>query len=204
MAMSAAADQSAAVEQRNLSESQALRSRAVPSQSRTETQSRSSSSAAPTWHGGRAPIFSTVRRTLAATTDRLIIFEGQGARQSGDIRTFLAFSTGDESGLGADLPAGRVRVYTADVDGADLLIGESDIDHTAKGEEVMLALGAAFDLTGERIRTDFSFRLTTASRANLSRSDCATAKMTRQLPSLCRSGCTAGATGRSSKARRPS
>ena len=82
--------------------------------------------------------------------------EGRGA-ESGDVRTYLAFSTGDESGLGADLPAGRVRVYQADVDGANLLIGESDIDHTAKGEEVMLALGAAFDLTGERIRTDFSF-----------------------------------------------
>lgn len=82
--------------------------------------------------------------------------EGRGT-ESGDVRTYLAFSTGDESGLGADLPAGRVRVYEADVDGANLLIGESHINHTAKGDELMLALGAAFDLTGERIQTDFSF-----------------------------------------------
>lgn len=82
--------------------------------------------------------------------------EGGGA-ESGDVWTYLAFNTGDESGLGADLPAGRVRVYRADVDGANLLIGESCIDHTAKGDEVLLRLGNAFDLTGERIQTDFSF-----------------------------------------------
>lgn len=83
-------------------------------------------------------------------------FEGHGAT-SGDVRTYLAFSTGEESGLAADLPAGRVRVYKADVDGANLLIGESAIDHTAKGDEVLLRLGNAFDLTGERIQTDFNF-----------------------------------------------
>lgn len=83
-------------------------------------------------------------------------FERRGA-ESGDVRTYLEFYTGEESGLGADLPAGRVRVYKADVDGANLLIGESGIDHTAKGEDLMLRLGNAFDLTGERTVTDFSY-----------------------------------------------
>ena len=82
--------------------------------------------------------------------------EGRGVT-SGDVRTYLEFSTGDENGLGADLPAGRVRVYKADVDGAGLLIGENIINHRAKGEDVMLGLGKAFDLTGERTQTDFSF-----------------------------------------------
>ena len=54
-----------------------------------------------------------------------------------------------------ELPAGRVRVYQEDIDGAALLIGENRIDHTPKGEQVRLYLGNAFDLVGERIQTDF-------------------------------------------------
>ena len=75
----------------------------------------------------------------------------------GDVRTYLTFETGEEQGLGADLPAGRARVYKADVDGARLLIGESHVQHTAKGEAVALQIGMAFDLTGERTQTDFTF-----------------------------------------------
>lgn len=81
--------------------------------------------------------------------------EGRGTA-SAEVRTVLAFNTGDENGLGADLPAGRVRVYQADVDGASLLIGENSISHTAQGETLTIPLGAAFDLTGERTQTDFS------------------------------------------------
>ena len=77
--------------------------------------------------------------------------------ERGDVRTYLTFETGDEQGLGADLPAGRARVYKADVDGARLLIGESQVQHTAKGEAVALQIGTAFDLTGERTQTDFTF-----------------------------------------------
>lgn len=59
--------------------------------------------------------------------------------------------------MGADLPAGRVRVYQEDVDGAALLIGENQIDHTPKGEQVKLYLGNAFDLVGERVQTNFVY-----------------------------------------------
>lgn len=72
-----------------------------------------------------------------------------------DVKNYLEFSTGDENGVGADLPAGRIRVYQEDVDGAALLIGENQIDHTPKGEKVNIYLGNAFDLVGERIQTDF-------------------------------------------------
>ena len=75
--------------------------------------------------------------------------------EGGDILTTLEFNTGDESGLGADLPAGRIRVYQADVDGAGLLIGENRIDHTPEGEDLQILLGKAFDLVGERTQTDF-------------------------------------------------
>jgi len=59
------------------------------------------------------------------------------------------------SGLDADLPAGRVRVYQRDTDDAALLIGEDQIDHTPKGEKVSLKLGSSFDLVAERTRLDF-------------------------------------------------
>lgn len=78
-----------------------------------------------------------------------------GAIERGDVLTFLEFNTGDESGLGADLPAGRIRVYQQDVDGAGLLIGENRIDHTPQGEDLRIQLGKAFDLVGERAQTHF-------------------------------------------------
>lgn len=79
--------------------------------------------------------------------------------QSGvtDVQNWLEFSTGEESGLGADLPAGRVRVYQEDIDGAALLIGENQIDHTPEGEQVKMYLGNAFDLVGERVQTNFQY-----------------------------------------------
>ncbi len=72
-----------------------------------------------------------------------------------DVQNWLEFTTGAESGLDADLPAGRVRVYQQDIDGAALLIGENRIDHTPKGETIEFFLGNAFDLVGERTQTRF-------------------------------------------------
>jgi hypothetical protein len=74
------------------------------------------------------------------------------------IKTWLEFSTGAENGLGEDLPAGRMRVYQQDTDGAAVLIGENRIGHTPKGETVEFELGAAFDLVGERNQIDFEQR----------------------------------------------
>jgi len=64
----------------------------------------------------------------------------------------VRFNTG-EKGVNAQLPAGIVRLYQPDVDGSPLFIGEDRIDHTAKGEDVTLAVGEAFDLVGERKQT---------------------------------------------------
>jgi hypothetical protein len=72
-----------------------------------------------------------------------------------DIQNWLEFTTGEEEGLGADMPAGRIRVYQEDTDGAALLIGENRIDHTPEGEDVQLYLGNTFDLVGERVQTNF-------------------------------------------------
>lgn len=74
-----------------------------------------------------------------------------------DVQTYLEFSTDEDGGLGADLPAGNIRVYQEDTDGAAVLIGENTIDHTPEGEEVSLYLGNAFDLVGERIQTNYQY-----------------------------------------------
>ena len=81
--------------------------------------------------------------------------QGYGFYGVTDVQNWLEFTTDEESGLGADLPAGRIRVYQEDVDGAALLIGEDRIGHTPEGETVDLYLGNAFDLVGERTQVDF-------------------------------------------------
>ena len=79
--------------------------------------------------------------------------EGYGVDDSADVLAYLEFNTGENSGLGADLPAGRIRVYQQDGDGAGLLIGENLIDHSPEGEDVQILLGKSFDLVGERRQT---------------------------------------------------
>jgi hypothetical protein len=65
------------------------------------------------------------------------------------------FKNSDANHLGMPLPKGRMRFYRKDVDGSLQFIGENTIDHTPKDEMVKVYLGNAFDLTGERTRTDF-------------------------------------------------
>lgn len=84
-----------------------------------------------------------------------IIEQDYGVRTMTTVQTYLEFDTSEENGVGADLPAGRIRVYQQDVDGAALLIGENRINHTPKGETIDILLGNAFDLVGERIQSDF-------------------------------------------------
>jgi len=60
-----------------------------------------------------------------------------------------------ENHLGMPLPKGRVRFYRRDDDGQLEFTGENDIDHTPKDETIRLYTGNAFDMTGERSRTDY-------------------------------------------------
>jgi hypothetical protein len=80
---------------------------------------------------------------------------GYGVTGVTDVQNWIEFNTSQESGVGVPLPAGRVRVYQQDIDGAALLIGENTIDHTPMGEPVRFFLGNAFDLVGERVQTSF-------------------------------------------------
>jgi len=54
------------------------------------------------------------------------------------------------------LPAGTVQLYQADSSGRVQLIGEAANDHTAPGRDLRLQSGDAFDVTAERVQTDFA------------------------------------------------
>lgn len=60
-----------------------------------------------------------------------------------------------ENGLGLPLPAGRTRFYRRDDDGRLEFTGENTIDHTPQGETLRIYMGDAFDVVGERKRTDY-------------------------------------------------
>ena len=53
------------------------------------------------------------------------------------------------------LPAGYLRVLTADHSGTPQFIGEGRINDTPKGSDASITLGTAFDLRAERTRTAF-------------------------------------------------
>ncbi|MEP6898477.1 MAG: DUF4139 domain-containing protein [Rhodanobacter sp.] len=54
------------------------------------------------------------------------------------------------------LPAGYLRVLSADRNGAPQFIGEGRINDTPKGSDATITLGSAFDLRAERTRSAFS------------------------------------------------
>jgi hypothetical protein len=58
--------------------------------------------------------------------------------------------------LGMPLPKGRVRFYRRNDDGQMEFTGENAIDHTPKDEILRIYTGNAFDLTGERRRTNYT------------------------------------------------
>ena len=68
------------------------------------------------------------------------------------------FKNSEANHLGMPLPKGRMRFYRRDADGSLQFVGENTIDHTPKDETVKVYLGNAFDITGERTRTDFKIQ----------------------------------------------
>ncbi len=62
------------------------------------------------------------------------------------VASSLSFNTSRAAGLGDALPAGTVRFYQRDSKGTPQFIGESTIDHTPVGSELMLRTGDAFDI----------------------------------------------------------
>jgi len=103
---------------------------------------------APGWPGfGPSPI-----------TDR-----NYGVQTNKKVDVYLAFENSKRNHMGMPLPAGRVRVSKADeADGTLEFIGEDTIDHTPRDERVLIKLGSAFDVVGER--KQLAFRVDTSRR----------------------------------------
>ena len=57
--------------------------------------------------------------------------------------------------MGIPLPRGQLRFYRRGEDGLLEFTGENTIDHTPIDEKIRVYAGNAFDLVGERRRTDF-------------------------------------------------
>jgi hypothetical protein len=83
------------------------------------------------------------------------IYTYDGARYQDKVRVELEFKNSESAGLGIPLPEGKIRVYKEDVDRALEFVGEDKIDHTPKDEKVRVFLGNAFDIVGERQKSDF-------------------------------------------------
>ena len=105
--------------------------------------------------------------------DKVLVFDGLGGqwrywgnglfndRNLGNgvqpkVEVYLRFDNAEDHGLGIPLPAGRIRVSQMDdADGSLEFIGEDVIDHTPREEEVLIKLGNAFDVVGERKQLDY-------------------------------------------------
>lgn len=99
----------------------------------------------------------TKQLSLFPTADTGVtkVFTYDGARRGDDVAVELEFLNAKDRGLGMPLPAGKIRVYKEDRDGALEFVGEDRIDHTPRDEKVRVYLGNAFDVKGERKRTDY-------------------------------------------------
>lgn len=72
------------------------------------------------------------------------------------VGVYLKIRNDKASNFGLPKPAGTVRVYKEDGSGFSQFIGEDTIDHTPENEIIKINLGKAFDVTADRVQTDFS------------------------------------------------
>jgi len=79
-----------------------------------------------------------------------------GTESNSKIWVMREFVNSDANHLGMPLPKGRVRFYRHNDDGQVEFTGENMIDHTPHDETVRIYTGNAFDVTGERKRTNYT------------------------------------------------
>src|SRR6266446_5078560 len=80
---------------------------------------------------------------------------GYGTASNKKIWVLQEFKNSDTNHLGIALPKGRLRFYRRDSDGSLQFVGENTIDHTPKDEMIRAYTGNAFDIVGERKRTNY-------------------------------------------------
>lgn len=78
-----------------------------------------------------------------------------GTQSNSKVWVMREFANAESNHLGMPLPKGRVRFYRSDADGQMEFTGENTIDHTPRDEIIRVTTGNAFDVVGERTRTNF-------------------------------------------------
>lgn len=80
-----------------------------------------------------------------------------GINTNAKVDVYIGFKNAKEQNMGMPLPAGRMRVSKLDdADNTLEFIGENTIDHTARNEQVLIKLGSAFDVVGQRRQANFN------------------------------------------------
>jgi len=82
-----------------------------------------------------------------------------GTQSNPDVWVMREFNNSEANHLGMPLPAGRMRFYRQDTDGHLEFTGENEIKHTPRDEMIRVFTGGAFDIKGERRRTNFRMEM---------------------------------------------
>ncbi len=73
------------------------------------------------------------------------------------VKVFFEIANTKGNHLGMALPKGKIRISKRDpADNSLEFVGEDEIDHTPKDEKIRVTTGDAFDIVGERKRTNFT------------------------------------------------
>jgi hypothetical protein len=78
-----------------------------------------------------------------------------GTQSNPKVWVMREFVNAETNHLGMPLPKGKLRFYRRNDDGQMEFTGEDTIDHTPTDETVRVMTGNAFDIVGERKRTDY-------------------------------------------------
>ncbi|HEY6253624.1 MAG TPA: hypothetical protein VI685_27010, partial [Candidatus Angelobacter sp.] len=81
--------------------------------------------------------------------------QNYGTQSNPKVWVMQEFKNSQANNLGMPLPKGRLRFYRRDDDGQVEFTGENTIDHTPADETVRVKTGNAFDIVGERKRTNY-------------------------------------------------
>lgn len=90
--------------------------------------------------------------------NKILVFESYSQSYSDKMekaKVMIETINSKENKLGMPLPKGKVRVYKKDQDDSLQFVGEDAIDHTPKDEKIRLYIGDAFDVVGQRKKTNF-------------------------------------------------
>lgn len=78
-----------------------------------------------------------------------------GTQSNPKVWVMREFANSETNHLGMPLPKGKLRFYRRNDDGQLEFTGEDMIDHTPRNEIIRVFTGNAFDIVGERVRTNY-------------------------------------------------